>query len=119
MIRNERTGAIGRQLDGAQRVELARIVSGAGWPVLLDMMEQACGIAESQLVNCPEDDDAKVLALHKVAKANWKFFINLQQLIAREVEQLIAPAPKIDPELQELESILNPLVPGPDELEDL
>jgi len=117
-IRNERTGAIGRKLTQAQRVDLLQLVRGPGYAVLLDLMESACGIAESRLVNADEDHSRKVLALHKVAKAHWTFFINLQQLINREVEQLTGPEVPIDREAQEIESILNPLVPGPDELED-
>jgi hypothetical protein len=81
-----------RELSQAERLELLSITGMPGWNVLLDLMEMECIKQETELINAPEEDEKKILALHKMAKEAWRFFVRMQKQVQLEVEAGIATA---------------------------
>lgn len=85
-----------------------------GWPHLLDVMEMVCIEIESDLINTNSEEEAAVLAKHKMSKAAWMVFTHLQIKIDDEVSRFILSAnqplgsDKSDEE-REVENIVNPL----------
>lgn len=75
-----------RELVQSERVELLALTTMPGWNVLLDLMEMECIKTETDLINVPEEDETKVLALHKTSKAAWRFFVRIQKQVNTEIE---------------------------------
>lgn len=69
---------------------LVSLVNSPEWALVLDLMEAECVRAETKLLNAPEDDDKKVLAFHKTAKAAWAGFVGFQKTVNKEVEAGLA-----------------------------
>jgi hypothetical protein len=92
-----------KPIEVGDAIELQRTVNSRGWDVALDLMEMCVIEADTSLVNCPVEDEKKILGQHKVAKAAWTFFVEFQKKIKVEVEKALLhdvdantppPAPK-------------------------
>ena len=118
-LRTERRFGVTSHLEPIQRRNLLSLRESEGWPDLLDVMEMCCIEIETDLINTPADDEAAVVANHKMAKAAWKIFTHLQAKVDEEISQYLASvAPKpLVPELtaqeQWVESVLDPTKPQP------
>ncbi len=93
--------------------------SSDAWGDLLDVMEQCCIEIESVLINTNADDEAAVLANHKMSKAAWQMFTHFQERIDAEIATYLSSlsltplAPPRPVEDLEREHLLNPLLAEP------
>lgn len=89
-------------ISPSDAVELQRMVNSRGWQVALDLMEAAVIEQDTALINAPVEDEAKVLGQHKVAKAAWMFFVDVQKKMQIEINKSLQ---------LELEAAADPLPP--------
>jgi hypothetical protein len=84
------------------------------WPDVLDVLEQCCIEIETKLINTEAEDEAAVLANHKMSKAAWMIFTHMQEKIDLTVSSYLASVatqpvePALSLEEMERENILNP-----------
>lgn len=121
-IRTERRFGVTSNLQPVQRMRLHAIRSSDGWPDLLDVMEMVCIEIETDLINTAAENEAAVLANHKMSKAAWKIFEHLQLKIDSEISQYLTaiqkqpPVPPLTPEEMFVEHTLDPTKePPPDD----
>lgn len=84
-IRDERSHGIKERLDPSERGHLLQLRYSPGYEVLLDLIEMLCIEQETRLINAPAENEAEILAEHKMAKAFWQVFTGLQKKVATEV----------------------------------
>jgi hypothetical protein len=120
-IRTERRFGVTSQLNPEARRHLFNIRQHDGWPVVLDVIEMVCIELEGELINTAPEDEAAILAKHKMSKAAWQIFEHVQVKIEDEISRYISgvatkpPEPLLsDAEREEL-NIMNPLNFLPDE----
>jgi hypothetical protein len=119
-IRTERRFGVTARLDHEDRRALFVLRQHDGWPVLLDVMEMVCIELETELINTAPENEAAILAKHKMSKAAWQVFTHLQEKIEEEVSRFTSgtvarpPEPLLTDEERETENILNPLNYPPD-----
>jgi L-rhamnose mutarotase len=77
-IRTERRFGVTAKLGPTQLRNLFALLHSETWPDLLDVMEQCCIEVETVLINTPAEDEAAVLANHKMSKAAWMIFEHMQ-----------------------------------------
>lgn len=88
-MREGRTDLANRTLRPDQRRELFGLVKNEPlYLLLLDLMEMQCIQTEIDMINADAADDSKVLAMHKISKAAWQFYVNFQKRIQLEVNAL-------------------------------
>lgn len=118
-IRNERRFGVTATLTPLQRRNLFQVRNGEAWSDVLDVMEMCCIEIETQLINTDADQEAEVLANHKMAKAAWQIFTHLQQKLDDEISLYLnnvaqkPPMPEPTAEEQLVENILDPTRPMP------
>lgn len=122
-IRTERTFGVTSQLRPAQRMRLLAFLNSEVYPDVLDVMEMVCIELESKLINTEAEQEAAVLANHKMTKAAWLVFVHLQQKIADESALYLRsvakkpPLPELTEQERYIENLLNPTRPAPEESE--
>lgn len=120
-LRTERTFGVTGSLRPLQRAHLLAFVNSEVYPDVLDVMEMVCIQMETKLINTEPDEEASVLANHRMAKAAWQIFTHLQQIIAAEASAHLQavtkppPVPALTPLEQFTENLLDPTKPPPDE----
>jgi hypothetical protein len=120
-IRTERSFGVTAQLKPTQRRNLLALLNSEVYPDLLDVMEMVCIETETHLINTNADNEAAVLANHKMAKASWQLFAHMQEKIASEAQLYLRsidkqpPAPEITPEERLIENILDPTRSAPED----
>jgi hypothetical protein len=78
-LRTERTlTLVDLQLTQDAQVQLASLYNDLRYDALLDVIERGCILQDTNLINTPAHDEAKVLAEHKVSKAFWQTFVWIQ-----------------------------------------
>lgn len=123
-IRTERRFGVTAELSQSQRHNLFVLRQNDGWPDMLDVMEMCCIEMETALINTNADQEAEVLANHRMAKAAWQIFTHLQERIELEVSRYLEsiakkpPVPNMTFAEQEAENILDPTRPSPYALEN-
>ncbi len=122
-LRTERTFGVTSTLKPAQRMRLLAFLNSEVYPDVLDVMEMVCIELESKLINTEAEQEAAVLANHKMTKAAWQIFVHIQQKIAdesalylRSVEKK-PPVPALTEQERYIENLLNPTRPSPEEAE--
>lgn len=121
-IRTERSFGVTAQLRPQQRMHLTHFLNSEVYTDVLDVMEMVCIEIETTLINTDAEDEAAVLANHKMAKAAWQMFAHIQEKILEQSKLYLAsvakkpPVPDLTPEEQLQENILNPtyFMPGDD-----
>lgn len=120
--RTERSFGVTSQLQPHQRMHLWATRESDAWPDILDVLEMCCIEIETVLINTPAEDEAAVLANHKLAKAAWIIFTQFQQKIDTEISQHLhaiqrqPPVPELTPHEQFVEHTLDPTKePPPDD----
>lgn len=123
-IRTERRFGVTARLGSNQLRNLFALLHSETWPDLLDVMEQCCIEIETMLINTRAEDEAAVLANHKMSKAAWMIFTQLQEKM-NEVENsymasvdLPVYVPPPTREEMERENLLNPTLYPPSTAED-
>lgn len=123
-VRTERTFGVTAELKPTQRRNLTALKDSEVYQDILDVMEMVCIETESKLINTEAEDEAAVLANHKMAKAAWQLFIHVQEKIAQESQLYLRSVAKqpVIPQLTRQErwreSTLNPTVPEPEDEEE-
>jgi hypothetical protein len=118
-IRNERSFGVTGHLEPIQRRNLTFMRESDGWADLLDVMEMCCIEIETDLINTPSENEAAVVANHKMAKAAWKIFTHLQMKVDEEISLYLAsvapkpPVPELTPQEEWVEALLDPTKPQP------
>jgi hypothetical protein len=118
-IRTERRFGVTGHLEPIQRRNLMFIRESDGWPDLLDVMEMCCIEIETDLINTPSENEAAVVANHKMAKAAWKLFTHMQMKVDEEISLYmasVAPKPLVPEMTQQeewVEGLLDPTKPQP------
>jgi hypothetical protein len=118
-IRTERRFGVTSQLTQLQRSRLTYLVQSETWSDVLDVLEMACIEIETDLINTPAEDEAAVLANHKLSKAAWKIFEQMQDKILAESSRYMEsvapkpPVPELTAEEQWTENVLDPTKPPP------
>lgn len=112
-IRTERRfGVTARQSPSSVR-NLFVLRNSETWNDLLDVMEQCCIEVETALINTKPEDEAAVLANHKMSKAAWMIFTHMQEKIDSTIAHLFVAnepvGPMLTEEEMERENILDPL----------
>lgn len=115
-VRTERRFGVTAQIEPRAVRNLFALMTSETWDDLLDVMEQVVIEIEGDLINTPAEDEAAVLANHKMSKAAWKVFTHLQQKVLQlSISQMsVANEPEVPPlteEERERENILNPTIP--------
>lgn len=128
-IRTERRYGVTARPNPNATARLYALRVSETWDDLLDVMEQVCIEIETLLINTDADEEAAVLANHKMAKAAWNVFIHMQEKVEEALNAYLSsvatqPAgPIFTDEERERENILNPTVslrsPLSDEDEDV
>ena len=120
-IRTERSFGVTSSLKPNQRQHLLALINSEVWEDLLDVMEMQCIEIETQLINTPPEDEAKILASHKYAKAAWVIFTRFQQKVMQEAQIFFnsqKPQPENTPvqtrEEQWTDHLLDPTRPAPE-----
>jgi hypothetical protein len=114
-IRTERSFGVTAQLTPDDRRALFVLRQSEGWPVLLDVLEMVCIETETDLINTPAEQEAAILAKHKMSKAAWQLFTHLQEKVEDEVSRYVSgvvqrpPEPLMTDAEREVENILNPM----------
>lgn len=85
MIRSERTHGLKERLNAGERAHLLVVRNMPGYQVLLDIMEKACIEQETRLINVPVDNEALIVAEHRMAKAFWQVFTGVQNKVEEEI----------------------------------
>lgn len=112
--RTERRFGVTAWLEPIQRRNLLMVRESEAWPDLLDVMEMCCIEIETDLINTPAENDAAVLANHKMAKAAWKIFTHFQNKVDEEISLYLAsvvpktPVPDLNSQEQWMENLLDP-----------
>lgn len=102
------TSATKTTLMEQDRRDLFAMTQLPGYGVFLRLMEMKCILQDAALMAVDEADDKRVLAEHRITKAKWEFFAEVQGQVQHEVNELFAPAgEKVDPEQQEMARILD------------
>jgi hypothetical protein len=120
-LRTERTFGVTAELSPVQRRNLLNFRNSEVYPDVLDVLEMVCIETETVLINTPADDEAAVLANHKMAKAAWQIFAGMQEKIHSEAQAFLAsvaqptPVPPQTREEQRIDHLLNPTLPAPEE----
>lgn len=120
-IRTERRFGVTAELTAMQRRNLFTVRNSEGWMDVLDVMEMCCIEMETKLINTEPAAESDVLANHRMAKAAWQIFTHLQTKIDDEIAIYLGSVakkpliPDMTPEEQEIENILDPTRPRPDE----
>lgn len=120
-IRTERSFGVTGELRPVQRAHLLAFVNSEVYPDVLDVMEMVCIEMETKLINTEPEDEAAVLANHRMAKAAWQIFTHMQTKISTEASTHLQtvtkrpPVPALTPQEQLIENILDPTKPPPDE----
>lgn len=118
-IRTERSFGVTSELKPAQRRNLLALLNSEVYPDLLDVLEMVCIETETKLINTDADNDAAVLANHKMAKAAWQMFVHVQEKIIAESQVFLRsidrqpPIPELTEHEQLIENILDPTRPAP------
>lgn len=116
-VRTERRFGVTAELTAQQRRNLFQVRNTEAWSDVLDVMEMCCIETETHLINTDADDEAAVLANHKMAKAAWQIFTHLQQKIDDEISHYLSnvakkpSVPESTAEEQLVENILDPTRP--------
>lgn len=114
-IRTQRRFGVTSKLTTAAQRELFILRQQDGWPVLLDVMEMVCIEMEGDLINTPPEEEAAILAKHKMSRAAWQLFEHLQAKVDDEISRFIYGTPPEAPEdlrsdeEREVENIVNPI----------
>ena len=93
------------------------------WNDLLDVFEMCCIEIETELINTAAEDERAVLANHKMSKAAWVMFTQMQQKVDQAINSYLASVatqpvtPSLSPEEQIRDYTVNPLL-YPTESED-
>lgn len=120
-IRTERTFGVTAELKPVQRRNLHNLVHSEIYPDLLDVLEMVCIETETRLINTDPADESSVLANHRMAKAAWQMFTQMQETIHSESQTFLAsvakptPVPALTPEEMRVENLLDPTKPLPEE----
>jgi len=114
--RTERTFGVTAELTPLQRRNLLSLRNSEVYPDLLDVMEMVCIETESDLINTPPEDEAAILAKHRMCRASWQVFTHLQTKIEDDISRYVSntaapnpPEPFVSDEEREVASIVNPL----------
>lgn len=113
-VRTERRFGVTASLEPIQRRNLLMVRESEAWPDLLDVMEMCCIEIETDLINTPAENNAAVLANHKMAKAAWKIFTHFQNKVDEEISLYLAsvapktPVPDLNSQEQWMENLLDP-----------
>jgi hypothetical protein len=120
--RTERSFGVTAALRPIQRRNLLAFRQSEVYADVLDVIEMVCIEMETALINTPVDQRMAILANHQKAQAAWQIFVHLQDKIDSEIKAYQAsvakqpPVPKLSPQEQLIENILDPTKPLP--LED-
>lgn len=119
-IRSDRSFGVTASLKPNQRQHLLALIHSEVWPDLLDVMEMQCIEMETDLINLPPHEEAKILASHKYAKAAWVIFTRFQQKVHEEVRLYLQTQPQPEqasPTDEDLwrDHLLDPTRPAPEE----
>jgi hypothetical protein len=118
-IRTERRFGVTAELKPIQRRNLLGLRNSDVWDDCLDVMEMCCIEIETDLINTSADDEAAVLANHKMSKAAWKIFTHFQEKVQTEANLYLASVakqplvPQLTPREQWIESVLDATAPQP------
>jgi hypothetical protein len=124
-IRTERRFGVTAQLQPLQRRNIMNLRNSEAWPDALDVLEMCCIEIETRLINTPVENEAAVLANHKLAKAAWIIFIQFQEKLDVEIALFLASVapksevPELTPDERLIENILDPTRGSPDYEEEL
>lgn len=124
-IRTERSFGVTGELKPVQRRNMLNLINSEIYPDLLDLMEMVCIEVETVLINTDADDEKAVLANHKMAKVAWQMFTHMQEKIITEANSYLRsverkpPMPELTREEQRRENLLNPILPAPEEEDEL
>lgn len=119
-LRTERSFGVTAELKPVQRLRLLGFQRSDVYPDLLDVLEMVCIEHESRLINTDAEDEAAVLANHKMAKAAWQVFVHMQEKIDTEAKLYLAsvatkpPVPELTETEQFIENLIDPLKPPPE-----
>ena len=91
-IRTERRFGVTSQLTPEARRALFVLRQQDGWPVLLDVIEMVCIETETELINTAPEEEAAILAKHKMSKAAWQVFTHLQEKVEDEISRFVSAA---------------------------
>lgn len=112
-IRTERRYGVTAALSHASVRNLFVLRNSETWDDVLDVMEQCCIEVETALINTAPEDEAAVLANHKMSKAAWMIFTHMQEKIDSAISHLSFAdqplGPTLTDEEMERENILDPL----------
>lgn len=113
-IRTERRFGVTANLGPSQLRNLFALLHSETWPDLLDVMEQCCIEIETMLINTPVENRAAVLENHKLSKAAWMIFTQLQEKMSDVENSYMASVdkpvfvPQPTREEMERDNLLNP-----------
>lgn len=74
-------------LDNVQKARLQSIILSPGYEVILDVLEQECARAETELLQVQPEQRDKVLAYHTRAQAFRLLFERFQTAVRNETHQ--------------------------------
>lgn len=118
-LRTARRFGVTGQLEPIQRRNLFSVRESDGWDDLLDVMEMCCIEIETDLINTASENEAAVVANHKMAKAAWKIFTHFQTKVEEEISLYLASVapkplvPELTPQEEWFEAVLDPTKPQP------
>jgi hypothetical protein len=103
--RSERTHGLKSEPDMGEKQALYNLLNSPAWPILLDVLERSCIEQETRLINCDVADTERIIAEHRMSKAFWQIFVQMQKTVvnaAREFAGLEPEKPRT-----EIEQILS------------
>jgi len=104
-----------QDLSTADRQDLTSVRTHPGYQVLLNIMEQICQVAETELLRLDplRYSEAQIAAQQSTARAQRIFFERVQKRIEYEInENLGIPQPQSQPDLDDprtVERLLDPI----------
>jgi hypothetical protein len=118
--RTERTVGVTSELKPLQRQHLLAFLHSEVYTDVLDVMEMVCIEMETKLINTDAADHSAVLANHRMAKAAWQIFTEMQLKIADEASRHLQavtknpPVPQLTAFEKLVDNIVDPTNPPPD-----